>query len=125
MRATVKMAREKEQERAQARDRMLREEMAKKKARMEAENSRRGGSYRTRDDLEKSGSVGSSGSHRDRDYGRGRNFVDERDDRRDRDRRDYRDDRRDYRDDRDRRDYRDDRDRRDYRDDRDDRRYRR
>ena len=128
MRATVKMAREKEQERAQARDRMLREEMAKKKARMEAENSRRGGSYRTRDDLEKSGSGGSSGSHRDRDYGRGRNFVDERDDRRDRDRRDYRDDRRDYRDDRDRRDYRDDRDRRDYRDDRDDRndrRYRR
>ena len=29
MRATVKMAREKEQERAQARDRMLREEMAR------------------------------------------------------------------------------------------------
>ena len=130
MRATVKMAREKEDERAQARDRMLREEMAKKKARMEAETARRGGSYRTRDDLE--GSRGSSGSgsssHRDRDYGRGRNCLEERDAGRDRrdDRRDYRDERdrrdRDYRSDRDRRDYRDDRDRRDYRDDRRDRR---
>ena len=58
MRATVKMAREKEEERAQARDRMLREEMAKKKARMEAENARRGGSYRTREDLERAGSSG-------------------------------------------------------------------
>ena len=125
MRATVKMAREKEDERAQARDRMLREEMAKKKARMEAETARRGGSYRTRDDLE--GSSGSS-SHRDRDYGRGRNCTEEkntgrdrRDDRRDpRDERDRRD--RDYRGDRDRRDHRDDRNRRDYRDDRRDRR---
>jgi len=125
MRATVKMAREKEDERAQARDRMLREEMAKKKARMEAETARRGGSYRTRDDLE--GSSGSS-SHRDRDYGRGRNCTEEKNTGRDRrdDRRDHRDDRdrrdRDYRGDRDRRDHRDDRNRRDYRDDRRDRR---
>lgn len=129
MRATVKMASEKEEERAQARDRMLREEMAKKKARMEAENARRGGSYRTRDDVERSGSSSGSSSHRDRDYGRGRNCLEEKDSGRDRrdDRRDYRDDRdsrreRDYRDDRDRRDYRDDRNRRDYRDDRRDRR---
>jgi len=96
MRATVKMAREKEEERAQARDRMLREEMAKKKAKLEAEESRRGGTYRTRDDFESSrGSSGSSSSsrdHRDRDYGRGRSAVDDRD--RDRDRRD---DRRDHR----------------------------
>jgi len=129
MRATVKMAREKEDERAQARDRMLREEMAKKKARMEAETSRRGGSYRTRDDLE--GSEGSSGSfsHRDRDYGRGRNCAEEKNTGRDRrdDRRDQRDERdrreRDYRGDReDRRDHREDRSRRDYRDDRRDRR---
>jgi len=128
MRATVKMAREKEDERAQARDRMLREEMAKKKARMEAETARRGGSYRTRDDLE--GSEGSSGSssHRDRDYGRGRNCTEEKNTGRDRrdDRRDHRDERdrrdRDYRGDRDRRDHRDDRNRRDYRDDRRDRR---
>ena len=125
MRATVKMAREKEDERAQARDRMLREEMAKKKARMEAETARRGGSYRTRDDLE--GSSGSS-SHRDRDYGRGRNCTEEKNTGRDRrdDRRDHRDERdrrdRDYRGDRDRRDHRDDRNRRDYRDDRRDRR---
>jgi len=128
MRATVKMAREKEDERAQARDRMLREEMAKKKARMEAETARRGGSYRTRDDLE--GSRGSSGSssHRDKDYGRGRNCAEDKDNGRDRreDKRDHRDERdrrdRDYRDDRDRRDYRDDRNRRDFRDDRRDRR---
>ena len=125
MRATVKMAREKEDERAQARDRMLREEMAKKKARMEAETARRGGSYRTRDDLEGSSS---SSSHRDRDYGRGRNCTEEKNTGRDRrdDRRDHRDDRdrrdRDYRGDRDRRDHRDDRNRRDYRDDRRDRR---
>lgn len=112
MRATVKMAREKEEERAQARDRMLRcqggddvsddcsdhsrEEMAKKKAKLEAEESRRGGTYRTREDFESSrGSSGSSSSsrdHRDRDYGRGRSAVDDRD--RDRDRRD---DRRDHR----------------------------
>ena len=132
MRATVKMAREKEEERAQARDRMLREEMAKKKAKMEAENARRGGTYRTRDDFERPGGSSGSSSHRDKDYGRGRNCLEEKDSGRDRrdDRRDYRDERdsrreRDYRDDRDRRDYRDDRSRRDYRDDRDDRRDRR
>ena len=39
MRATVKMAREKEEEREQARDRMLREEMAKRKRRLEAEQA--------------------------------------------------------------------------------------
>ena len=132
MRATVKMAREKEDERAQARDRMLREEMAKKKARMEAETARRGGSYRTRDDFEGSRSSSGSSSHRDRDYGRGRNCLEDKDTGRDRrddrreDRRDYREERdgrdRDYRGERDRRDYRDDRNRRDYRDDRRDRR---
>lgn len=77
---------------------IAREEMAKKKAKLEAEQSRRGGTYRTRDDLERSrGSSGSSSSsrdHRDRDYGRGRNALDDRDRDRDRDRRD---DRRDYR----------------------------
>ena len=40
MRATVKMAREKEEEREQARDRMLREEMAKRKRRLEAEQAK-------------------------------------------------------------------------------------
>ena len=104
MRATVKMARDKEEERAQARDRMLREEMAKRKARLDSERARKEGSYRTRDDWDKdrersSGASSSRGSrdHRDRDYGRGRNTLNERDhrrdDRRDRDR-DYRRDRR-------------------------------
>ena len=40
MRATVKMAREKEEERERARDRMLREEMAKRKRRLEAEQAK-------------------------------------------------------------------------------------
>ena len=68
MRATVKMARDKEEERAQQRDRMLREEMEKRKRRLNAEKARKEGSYRTRDDWDRDRAGGSSSTNQEPDH---------------------------------------------------------